>query len=305
MKPRILIIDDELEVRSCLEKFLASRGFAVASASSCAEGRLVLDCVPADAIVLDYGLPDGDGIGLIATVKQQTPRAATVLITGSASIELAVRAIRAGADDVIAKPLELSILASSLESLLAGRRMEAGLPTLREIFDVIDDGIVVGDLAFEQIELVNPSARAVLDQWDAESTMRIAPALSATLVELLAGLGPADKRWTHSARVIAPAGRAHYVRVCRLPSHPGYALARFTTPGLCERDLQTALTQRFRLSKRECDVLIILREGASNAQIGQQLGLSVPTVKTYLSRIFDAMGASSRGEVHAMLRTLF
>jgi DNA-binding NtrC family response regulator len=115
---RVLIVDDDAGVRDTIRRYLETKRFSVSEADSCASARERLQSFRPDAVVLDVQLPDGDGIDLLQTVKQVAPAAPCVMITGYGSVPLAVRAVKAGASDFLAKPVSVSALLALLTELL-------------------------------------------------------------------------------------------------------------------------------------------------------------------------------------------
>ncbi len=118
----VLLVEDDDDARLLVRRFLAARGHAVAEARSCAEalaafaGRLV------DVAVIDYILPDGTALDLLPRLRELDPGVPLVILTGHGSIDLAVQAVKAGAEQFLTKPVELEALALVVERLLEGHR---------------------------------------------------------------------------------------------------------------------------------------------------------------------------------------
>jgi DNA-binding NtrC family response regulator len=120
--PKILIVDDEPGIRFGVRDFLESEGLEVDEADSIAAAeRAVRDGRP-DAIVLDHMLPDGTALDLLPRIRDLDPSVPVVVLTGHASIDLAVRAVKEGADQFLAKPVELPALLVMLQRLLETQR---------------------------------------------------------------------------------------------------------------------------------------------------------------------------------------
>src|SRR5260370_35309578 len=109
-----------------LRRFLLGRGYAVLEAESVASVRAVLGQESVDAAVVDFSLPDGDGLDVLRSVKAQDPSVPVVLLTGHGSIDLAVTAIKEGAEQFFTKPVELPALLVVIERALDNRRMRQG-----------------------------------------------------------------------------------------------------------------------------------------------------------------------------------
>jgi len=120
--PKVLIVDDEPGIRFGVRDFLESEGFEVEEADSTAAAeRLVRELHP-DALVLDHMLPDGTALELLPRIREIDATLPVVVLTGHATIDLAVRAVKEGADQFLAKPVELPALVVMLRRLLETQR---------------------------------------------------------------------------------------------------------------------------------------------------------------------------------------
>jgi DNA-binding NtrC family response regulator len=122
MRKQILIIDDEQSIRFGIRKFLEAKGYEITEGDSCRRAEDLLKKQRPDAAIIDYMLPDGTALDLIPSFKEFDPPPAVIVLTGHGSIELAVRAIKEGADHFITKPVELPALLVILERLLENQR---------------------------------------------------------------------------------------------------------------------------------------------------------------------------------------
>ncbi len=121
---RLLVVEDELDQRRLLAGLLAAEGYSVAEAGSLAEAARELARAPIDLVISDWRLPDGDGGELLARVRASYPEMGFVMVTAYGTIARAVAAIRAGADDYLAKPFEAQALKLAIDRTLARRRLE-------------------------------------------------------------------------------------------------------------------------------------------------------------------------------------
>jgi DNA-binding NtrC family response regulator len=101
---RILIADDEVNMRRILGTILRSDGHEVVEAGGVAEARSAFGASLFDLVITDHRMPDGDGLSLLASCREADATVPVVLLTAYATVELAVDAMRQGAFDVIAKP---------------------------------------------------------------------------------------------------------------------------------------------------------------------------------------------------------
>lgn len=120
----ILIIDDEPLVRRSLSELLTHSGYTVSSAASGNEAFELLTNYTADIILSDIKMPEMDGIQLLKQLKTMRLEAPVILMTGYASIENAVEAMRQGAYDYITKPIVDSEIKILLERLVVQRAIK-------------------------------------------------------------------------------------------------------------------------------------------------------------------------------------
>jgi len=112
MKPatKILLIEDDQGSREALLMLLKGSGFAMRECSNGKEGLQILTGEPFDIVISDLFLPDMNGIEILTQVKLDSPHTEVILITGHASAETAVKAMKEGAFDYITKPLNIDEL---------------------------------------------------------------------------------------------------------------------------------------------------------------------------------------------------
>jgi len=116
-QPRILVVDDELEIREMLELNLNVRGYAVRSAPDGVEGlALIRDWQP-DLIILDVLMPKIDGFTLLPMIRRMT-EAPVIMLTAKSELGDKVKGLGSGADDYLAKPFEVAELVARLDSAL-------------------------------------------------------------------------------------------------------------------------------------------------------------------------------------------
>lgn len=101
-----LVVDDEESVQEVLRAILEGRGCEAFAATTAAEATLALEEDVFDLVVVDKNLPDRSGLDLLAEIKGRDPDLEVVMVTGYASLETAVQALRLGAGDFITKPFE-------------------------------------------------------------------------------------------------------------------------------------------------------------------------------------------------------
>ncbi len=127
LKTRLLLLEDETGLRFALREFLRSAEFEVSEAESCSQALVSTRASLPDLILMDFALPDGDALSLLPQLRELAPHCGIVVLTGHGSINLAVRAIKSGADHFLTKPVQLDELGSILKGLAHQRRLERTL----------------------------------------------------------------------------------------------------------------------------------------------------------------------------------
>jgi signal transduction histidine kinase len=122
-KSRILVIDDEIGIRKGCRRVLEPAGYTIDSAASFREGLNKIKQEQFDLILLDVMMPDGRGVDLLAPIHDQDPETVAVVITGYATVEMAVETIKRGAYDFIAKPFTTDLLLTTVQRGLEKRRL--------------------------------------------------------------------------------------------------------------------------------------------------------------------------------------
>jgi len=120
----ILIIDDETAIRESLETLLEFEGYAVESAESGEEGLAKMAETPFDLILLDFALPDRNGLEILADIRNRDPQLAVIMITAYGTVDNAVRAMQSGATNFIQKPWDNEKLLADVRAAVARRRAE-------------------------------------------------------------------------------------------------------------------------------------------------------------------------------------
>jgi len=162
--PSILIVDDEANIVASLERALAREGHQVEGAASAAEARARL-AEARDVVLLDVRLPDGDGLALLEEIMTSAPETVVIMMSGHATIDLAVRATRLGAWDFLEKPVSLERLLVLLRNAAASRVLADENRRLQAPWasPIIGRSPAIAEL-LAQIARAGPSAARVLIQ---------------------------------------------------------------------------------------------------------------------------------------------
>lgn len=144
--PRILVVDDEAQIRRFLDIGLRAEGYEVFLAANAADGLALAVTQSPDLVILDIGLPDREGHDVLAELRQWSQVPVMMLTVRDAESEK-VRALDGGANDYVTKPFGIQELMARLRVLLRSR---PGEPAARQRYD---DGRLVIDLARREVHL--------------------------------------------------------------------------------------------------------------------------------------------------------
>jgi len=130
-QPAILIIEDEEGVRTALQKRLVLSDCAAEVAATGEEGLQHLGETPADLILLDYRLPDTDGLRLLEKIRRRWPDTLVVIMTAYTNVDVAIQAIRLGAYDYVSKPFSLDEMMVVVDKALETKHLRTEVERLR------------------------------------------------------------------------------------------------------------------------------------------------------------------------------
>jgi two-component system KDP operon response regulator KdpE len=193
---RILVIDDESQIRRFLEISLRSQGYLVEEASSGRDGLERLALHGADLVVLDLGLPDLEGNDVLRELRQWSRVPVIVLSVRSSEAEK-VRALDAGANDYVTKPFGIQELMARVRRLL--RESGAG----EQAPPVFDDGHLRIDLARRAVAIDGEPVHLTRKELAVLATLVRNAGRVVTQQQLLRELwGPAHQEDTHYLRIV-------------------------------------------------------------------------------------------------------
>src|SRR5438270_1396141 len=123
-KGRVLVVDDEFDIRESLELLLISEGYAVELAQNATEGLHKMEAGRYDLVLLDLMMPDKSGMEVLEEVRVRDRETPIFLITAYGSVEVAVTALKRGANDYFSKPWDNEKLLIEIERIISKRRLE-------------------------------------------------------------------------------------------------------------------------------------------------------------------------------------
>jgi DNA-binding NtrC family response regulator len=166
----ILVVEDDKTFSEYLEKILSFNGYNIQLAQT---GQDALKCVwddKADLVLMDIGLPDMDGYSLMERISIESPETPVILMTGNASIESATKALKNGAYDYLAKPLEPSKLFNTIQNALdrkwinkqrqkAVKKLGESEEKYHQLFESITDAVTIIDAETSRFEDANKALK--------------------------------------------------------------------------------------------------------------------------------------------------
>lgn len=115
---RVLLVEDHRAMREMIADHLKERGFAVDALGRGEEALAAAAVAPVDAVILDLGLPDMDGMEVLASLRASRPELPAIILTARDSVDDRLLGLNSGADDYIAKPFNLLELEARLRAVL-------------------------------------------------------------------------------------------------------------------------------------------------------------------------------------------
>jgi DNA-binding NtrC family response regulator len=167
-RPMLVVIDDEQGILDVVGRFASRAGFDVVTCGGGAEGIARIQSGPADLVMVDLRMPDVGGLEVLRAIRESNPNCQAVLMTGFASVDTAVEAIKLGAMDYLSKPLDFARLQQMFENVrdeIERQRsvmaMERDLARRLEFCGMIGRGPLMQDL-FALIRRLAPHVRTAL-----------------------------------------------------------------------------------------------------------------------------------------------
>ncbi|UCG20665.1 MAG: sigma-54-dependent Fis family transcriptional regulator [Deltaproteobacteria bacterium] len=130
--PRILIVDDELNIRQGLAEALQDQGYEIEQAASGEAALELVRLMPFDLVLVDLVMEEMDGLEVLRQINREWPQTEVVIITAHGTIETAVTALREGAYDYLTKPINVKRLRSYVHNILRAQELQEENRRLRE-----------------------------------------------------------------------------------------------------------------------------------------------------------------------------
>ena len=119
---KILVVDDDREVRMATRDFLTSKGHEVTLAEDGVQALKLLATVKPDVVLLDVAMPEMDGMETLRRIVAGYPNLPVIMVTANADIEITSKVLQLGAADYVPKPFDLDYLDQAINIQLSSRR---------------------------------------------------------------------------------------------------------------------------------------------------------------------------------------
>ena len=137
MAEKILLVDDESEFLDTLSERMRARGMDVTTSASAREALQAVEGDSFDAVVLDLMMPGMDGLEALRILRQKDPKLQVILLTGHATVEKGVEAIKSGAMDLLEKPADIDTLTDKIRQASAQRMLLVSQESEEKIKEIL------------------------------------------------------------------------------------------------------------------------------------------------------------------------
>ena len=137
MSEKVLLVDDEKDFLEIMSERMTAQGMVVKTANSADQALIVLKKESFDAIVMDFQMPGMDGIEALKAMKEIKPESQIILLTGYATVEKTVEAMKIGATDFLEKPADLKVLSEKIKKAKAEKMLIVEKKTEKKIQDIL------------------------------------------------------------------------------------------------------------------------------------------------------------------------
>ncbi|MFZ3048536.1 MAG: response regulator [Desulfatirhabdiaceae bacterium] len=137
MSEKVLLIDDEKDFLEIMSERMKTREIEVTTASSAKEALKQVEAESFDAVILDLQMPEMDGLEALKIMKSKNPELQVILLTGHATVEKGVEAMKLGAMDLMEKPADLKVLTEKIKKAHAKKMILVEKQTEEKIRNII------------------------------------------------------------------------------------------------------------------------------------------------------------------------
>ena len=137
MEARVLLVDDEKDFLESMSERMRLRCMDVTTAATAKEALEFIENDVFDAIILDVQLPEMDGMDVLKKIKAKHPEAQIILLTGQASLEMGVEAMKIGASDYLEKPADIESLSKKIKEAKTEKMLIVKKQQLDSVLDTI------------------------------------------------------------------------------------------------------------------------------------------------------------------------
>ncbi|MCK5096545.1 MAG: response regulator [Desulfobacteraceae bacterium] len=137
MSEKVLLVDDEKEFLEIMSERMEARGMKVTTAETAAQALSIIEKESFDAIVMDFQMPGMDGMEALKLIKGKKPELQIILLTGYATVEKTVEAMKVGATDFLEKPADIEALSEKIKKAKAEKMLIVEKQTEEKIKDIL------------------------------------------------------------------------------------------------------------------------------------------------------------------------
>jgi len=137
MSEKVLLVDDEQDFLEIMSERMLARDMEVTTANSADQALAILEKETFDAIVMDFQMPGMDGIETLKSIRAKKPELQVILLTGYATVEKTVEAMKLGAADFLEKPADLEALAEKIKKAKTEKMLIVEKQTEEKIKDIL------------------------------------------------------------------------------------------------------------------------------------------------------------------------
>jgi DNA-binding NtrC family response regulator len=137
MTEKVLLVDDEEDFLEVMGERLASRGIDVTTSISAEDALQQIETDIFDAVILDLQMPGMDGIDALKKIRDRHPEIQVILLTGHATVEKGVEAIKLGAMDFVEKPADLAVLSEKIKKAHKKKVLIVDKTNKQRVFDAL------------------------------------------------------------------------------------------------------------------------------------------------------------------------